>query len=316
MALLVGLLDAQAALFRLCQGLVDHDDVVYAPHTPVSYGAVAVVQHLPERVEEAVLSHLGNVLASAQPLGHALVERVIVHVAHHHDLDSGISGHHLLRILAYDLGTEAPEVASLASDSGRKVGHIDGKILSVNASVYHEDIPGAEFLLLLRAEGNRDFGALEGERNGPAVNEGELVRPVEKPHVHAAAVRSVMVNNLEMGVLKLRLGHEVLENETVLNLGNTEDGVEGSVGFCHFRNDGGHVVELLLIFDVSPLVGSVRKELVVVLSLFVIGVEEILQIVEPDDVILPGLERIATGQCGRQCEKQRNCGNQRNDCDM
>ena len=125
-----------------------------------------------------------------------------------------------------------------------------------------------------------------------------------------------MVNNLEMGVLKLRLGHEVLENKTVLDLGNTEDGVEGSVGFCHFRNDGGHVVEFLLIFDVSPLVGSVRKELVVVLSLFVIGVEEILQIVEPDDVILPGLECVATGQCGRQCEKQRSCGNQRNDCDM
>ena len=119
---------------------------------------------------------------------------------------------------------------------------VDGKIFSVNASVYHEDIPGAEFLLLLRAEGNRDFGALEGERNGPAVNEGELVRPVEKPHVHASAVRSVMVNNLEMGVLKLRLGHEVLENKTVLDLGNTEDGVEGSVGFCHFRNDGDRMV--------------------------------------------------------------------------
>ena len=125
-----------------------------------------------------------------------------------------------------------------------------------------------------------------------------------------------MVNNLEMGVLKLRLGHEVLENETVLDLGNAEDGVEGSVGLCHFRNDGGHVVEFLLILDVSPLVGPVRKELVVVLSLLVIGVEEILQIVEPDDVILPGLERIAAGHIGRQRKQERGGRQQGNDCNM
>ena len=216
----------------------------------------------------------------------------------------------------YDVRTEAPEVASLASETGRKMGYVNRKVLTVNASVHHQDISGPELLLLLRAEGNRNLCVLEGEWDGPAVNVFELVRPVEKAHVHASAVRSVVVYDFIMCGLELRLGNEVLQHEAILNLGYAENRVECPVGLGHLRYDSGHIVELLPVFDFSPLILSVRKELVVILPVLVVGVEEILEIVESDNVVLLGLERIATGQCGRQCEKQRSCGNQRNDCDM
>ena len=81
-----------------------------------------------------------------------------------------------------------------------------------------------------------------------------------------------------------RLRDEVLQHVAVLDFAHAEDGVIDLVVVLHRTDDRGHVVKLLLVLHLSPLVGSVRKILVVVLPFVVIGVEEVLQVVEPYDM--------------------------------
>ena len=49
---------------------------------------------------------------------------------------------------------------------------------------------------------------------------------------------------------------------------------------CHLLDDGGHVVQFLVVFGLGPLVAPVGEELVVVLGRVVVYVEEVLQVVE------------------------------------
>ena len=142
-------------------------------------------------------------------------------------------------------------------------------------------VPGAEIGLLQSVHGELNLRILEGERDGLAGNEGELVRPVQKAYIDAAAVRTVVMDDLVVGVGDLGVVHQVLEDVAVLDLADSEDRVIDLVVILHGTDHPGHVVDLLPVFAFGPLVGAVRQVLVVVLPLVVVGVEEVLEVVEP-----------------------------------
>ena len=55
-------------------------------HVTVVVGAFAVFVHLPHRVEEVALFHVFDTTFCAESLDDTLVGRIVVVVAHHHDL--------------------------------------------------------------------------------------------------------------------------------------------------------------------------------------------------------------------------------------
>ena len=217
--------------------------------------------------------------------GHAGVGRVVVHVAHHHDLYPRVLLHHVHGMAVDDLSAAAPQVAALASDTGRKVRHVYGEILPVNPAVDHEYVPGLEGILQVLAHGEF-YVAVECERDGLAVQVGELVRPVEQPHVHAPGVRAVIVDNLVVGPGYLRLADKVLQHKAVFYLTDTQYSMERPVFTGHCTDDGSHIVQFLLVLGICPLVLSLGQELLVVLCRIVECVEQILEVVEPDYIVL------------------------------
>ena len=214
---------------------------------------------------------------------HRVVGRVVVHITHCDNLDSGIFRLHPARVIVDDLGTAAAQVAALSANTRRKMSDIESKVFAGYKSVNHKDVTSLEVARI--RVGKVDVG-VEIERNGLAVEVGELIRFVEQGHVHATAIRAVVVDNLVVGISNLRLAHEILDDEAVLNLGNAEYGVPAFVVVGHRTNDFRHIVEFFLILRLRPLVLSFRKELVVVLDRVVVDVKEVLKVVEPDDVVL------------------------------
>ena len=93
------------------------------------------------------------------------------------------------------------------------------------------------------------------------------------------------MHNLVAGLHQLRLGDEVFHHLAVLYLGQAQYRMPHAVVLPHVRNHTGHVVQLGGVFVRRPLVGTVRQELVVVLTLVMGGIEQVLHIVEPDDVL-------------------------------
>ena len=95
-----------------------------------------------------------------------------------------------------------------------------------------------------------------------------------------------------------RLLHQVFHYLAVLHLGQAQHRVPDAVLFPHVGNHAGQVVQLFLILVPGPFVGSVGQVFIVVLARIVGGIEQILDIVEPDDVLaallfgtgLPGQE--------------------------
>ena len=59
-----------------------------------------------------------------------------------------------------------------------------------------------------------------------------------------------------------------------------------AVFLLHRLDDLGHVLKFLLIFSLSPLILSFRKELLVVLCRVVVCIKQILKVVESDDIVL------------------------------
>ena len=215
---------------------------------------------------------------------HALVRRVVVHVAHRHDLDSGIFIHQLDGVLVDDLRSTASQVAAFASDSGRKVRHKEREHLALDFTADHQDVTGAEILLRILVHVELDVLAVEIIRNRLALNQFELFRPVKQGHVHASSVRAVIVHNLIIGVGNLLLADKVLKHVTVLHLAEAEDRVVSLVLFRHGLDDGRDVVEFAVVAGVSPTVGSIGEIFIVILALVVVGVEEVLDIVEAYDI--------------------------------
>ena len=89
------------------------------------------------------------------------------------------------------------------------------------------------------------------------------------------------MDDLVVSVGDLGVVHQVLEDVAVLDLADSEDRVIDLVVILHCTDHPGHVVDLLPVLAFGPLVGAVRQVLVVILSLVMVGVEEVLKVVEP-----------------------------------
>ena len=205
--------------------------------------------------------------------------------------------HHLHRVFVGNLGAAASEIAALAADSRRKVADIEGELLICEQAMDHQDVPGAEICCV--CVGIFDT-LLEGERDGLAVQKGELVRPVEESDVDSAPVGTFIVDNLVVGRSYFRFADQIFQHKAVLYLGDSQDGVEPLVALCHLGNDVGHVRELLPVLRFRPSVCSVGKEFRIVLDRIVIGVEQVLQIVEAYHIVLLRLLSIEAGESRKQ----------------
>ena len=77
--------------------------------------------------------------------------------------------------------------------------------------------------------------------------------------------------------------------------------------FLHRPDDLGHVVKFLAILHLGPLVGTVRQVLIVVLAFVMICVEQVLEIVEPNDMaFLHSLSPAHRGKDQQGRQGQRN----------
>ena len=208
-------------------------------------------------------------------------------------------------MVIHDLTAAVAELvaALLSACAGRKVRNIEREVLAVDGSMHHEDVTGTEIVPLLLTLDPVYGAALESERNRFAFNEFEHLRLIEQSHVHSTSVRSVIVDDLIVRLCDLRLHHEVLEHESVLDLRHAEDGMPCTVILLHRPDDLGHVLKLLLIFRFSPLVLSLRKEFFVILYRIVVCIEEILKVVESHDIILCALLGLRAGAEKHQCRK-------------
>ena len=166
------------------------------------------------------------------------------------------------------------------------MGHIYRKVLTVNESVHHQDVARPEIVTLLLALDPLDRASLECERNRLAVKEGEHLRLIKQSHVHTTSVRSVIMHDLVVRLCDLRIHHEILKHETVLDLRHSEQSVPGTVLLLHSLDHLGHILKLLLILGLGPLVLSFGKELRIIFHRVIIDVEEILQIVESYHIAL------------------------------
>ena len=68
--------------------------------------------------------------------------------------------------------------------------------------------------------------------------------------------------------------------------GSTQQSMPYAIFLLHRPDDLGHVLKLLLIFCFSPLVLSFRKEFLVILCRIIVGIKQILKVIESDDVVL------------------------------
>ncbi len=143
------------------------------------------------------------------------------------------------------------------------------------------------------------------------VDGAEILRVVEQSHVHAAAVRGVVVHYAEVAVSQ-RLGlDEVFEHGAVLDFADAYHGRTVGRRLCGELRDGvGHVVDFAPILLAVPLAVALRRELQVVFSVVVDGVEEVFKVVESHTVHLGRfLAHRGFGLCRKQesAEEPRGC---------
>ena len=236
--------------------------------------------------------------------GHALVRRVVVHVTHHHDLDPGIFIHQFGGVLVDDFRATAPKVAPLASDPGWKVGDEEREHLALDLAPDHQHITGAKVSLRLLVHVELYVLTVEIKRNGFAFNQFELLRPVKQGHIDASPVRTVIVHDLVVRVGDLLLAHKILKHMAVLNLAQAQNRVESLVLVSHRLDHRGDVAELAVVPRVSPAVCPVGEIFIVILALVVVGVEEVLDIVEADDIPPRALVPLGAGRGGHNQKQQ------------
>ena len=240
-----------------------------------------------------------------QPYCLAVIGRVVIHISHHNRLDSRITFLHNAAVLVDDLSSAGAQVLTLASYTGRKVGYINSKMLTIDKSVNHKYIPGAEIILGLLVKGDLYFGIIEVERNALAVKIGKLLWLVKQGHVHASAVRSVIMHDLIVGICYLRVRNEVLKHETVFYLADSQNGMITPIVIFHCLDDLCHIGNLLLVLRLGPLVLAFRKELFIVFCRVVIYVEEVLKIVEPYHIIAGRALLSGTSDAGEHKQQSR-----------
>ena len=181
--------------------------------------------------------------------------------------------------------------------------HEEGEHFPVDGTAYHQDVTGAESILFfLRPLAPVDARiVVESERNGLGRNVFEDFRPIKQGAVHTAAVRAVVVHDLEVGGRDGGLRHQVLQDMAVFHLGNAQHGMPGTVVLLHLRYHLGHVLQLFGILDLRPLIGAVGQVLIVVLALVMIGIKQVLQIVKTYYV---GLSAFLCPK-GRACQQKQ-----------
>ena len=81
--------------------------------------------------------------------------------------------------------------------------------------------------------------------------------------------------------------------------------MESAVGLCHLCNDSGHIMEFLLILHLCPLILSVWKKFLIVLYRVIIGIKQILKIVESDDIVF-GAFVLSFSAYAKQQERRNN----------
>ena len=75
---------------------------------------------------------------------HRVVGRVVVHITHCNDFDSGIFFFHHHRVIVDDFTSTTSEIAALATNPRRKVGDIECEVFTCYKSVNHKDVTGFE----------------------------------------------------------------------------------------------------------------------------------------------------------------------------
>ena len=197
MAFPVDLLYGKRAGFSPGERTVDDDLVVDAPYVSVGYGAVALIEHFPERIEKAFRRYVADILHGAEILCHTVIERIVIHVAHDDNLDPGIFLHHPVSMFPYDFTAETSEIPALAAGARREMGHVNREILICNPPVHHEYVPCPEIFLFLLRQCNIHLGPFEGKRNRLAVEIFELIGTVKQADIDPPAVRTVIMHDFE-----------------------------------------------------------------------------------------------------------------------
>ena len=257
------LTDSEGTILRIGKGIIDQEKVIYAPYTLICKGSEACLKHRKERREEISISHIGLVLKSVKIFSHAWVGRIVIHITHAHDLDARILLLHHHRMVVHDLTTTVTKLVTtfLSTCTRWKMSHINGKMLSVDQSMNHQDITGSEIITLLLALDPINRAAFKSERNRLAVKECEYFRFIKECHIHTTTVRTIIMHNLIVRFSNLRFHHKIFKNKTVLNLGNSKKSMPCAILFLHGPDYLGHILKLFLIFCLCPFVLAIRKKL-------------------------------------------------------
>ena len=86
--------------------------VVYAPGSLIAERAVTGLEHRKERREEIIFANLFRLFLASEVFCHTVIGRIVVHITHTNDLDTGIFLLHHLRVLVHYLSATAPEVVT------------------------------------------------------------------------------------------------------------------------------------------------------------------------------------------------------------
>ena len=237
---------------------------------------------------------------------HGCVRRIVVHVAHAYYLDAGILLLHHHGMVVHDLAASVTKLVSalLSSRTRRKMGDINRKMLPVDRSMNHKDVAGTEIVPFLLRLDPVYRTALECEGNGLAFDEREDLRLIKESHIDASPVRTVIMDDLVIGLRNLRFHDKILEHKPVLYLGNSEQSMPCTVILLHGPYDLGHVLKLLLILCLSPFVLSLRKEFLVILGRIIVCIKQILKVIESYDIVLFAL--LGLNACTQDKQGRKN----------
>ena len=121
-----------------------HDNLVEeVPPTIVEQSAASLLnENVVERIVHVVLIHLFDVRLARQALGHRLVGRVVVHIAHHHHLAVLVGTHK--RVFQHTHLTCRNLTIGRRRETARPVAHDYRDMLSCHCSAHSEIATGVE----------------------------------------------------------------------------------------------------------------------------------------------------------------------------
>ena len=227
------------------------------------------------RVVHIVLPHLVDILLGRQDVIHALVVRVIIHITHDDNLAVGCLGLNAF-LQRLNLRRAHLTVVRPAETAGQVVDN-DHDMLACHHATHGQKAAGAEIgVLLLSGDIGIELHVLHREKG----------RLIEQRTIDAAMVGPLDMTELVATGLQGWLGTEVCEHLSVLHLtqANGRAAHTGQRGGGHVAEGSRHVVELMTVFQAVPMVGTIRKILVIVLAHIVTRVKQVLLVVEANGI--------------------------------